>query len=782
MPEQNVNAVPITESSSRPRHPYAMAALVLTLATAGISLFLTNRDLLPLQRFYLLKYGLAATHLRPTGKFTFAEVVDHAQLTLAVPQDVADDNNHLVLSQAAASRGRGPLYFTPRIVTTDYFYDLLRTYVYQGQSPADLLDPTAHLSLTALLLFGFAGIFLDWSNNRKRRIGIIRRGPSLLDRDQFNRALHSDGIGFEVKGLPSLRELFLAPPWRRGHTRQSGLSQLLAPLRGRGIIRIPRKKECSHQLLVGATGTGKSQLLVQLINEIQHRGEVAIIYDPDGEFLAQFYDEARGDIILNPLDTRCPYWSPSEELAANEEALTLAESLFPEPHNADDKNTFFIRAPRQILARLFEYKPTPQELVGWLTTQGEIDKRLKGTEMEEMLAKSAGPQRAGILAALGMALNAFRLLREEEECATRWTAREWSKTRKGWIFITSTETTRTVQLPLISMWLDTILLRLMTKPPTGTTTTPVWLLIDELASLRRLPSLQPALTRARKYQIKIVIGFQGQSQMQELYGREAAETIMGMPATTVFFRTKEPQAADWVSRSIGEQEVAREKLTYSLQTGLTGKKTRNYAIEIKSERAVTASQIEGLPDLTGYIKVENSITHFRLPIVPRLPQVPAFIPRNTTGFAALTLPEPYTIIDTLTPSDPPQPDSTLPAQPAAPPKIFTAGGTLANTPAQTLPGDDDAADLPFESHRHTLPVPALTAGALDSSLTTNYHDSATASLLTADASSTANPIRQAVELAEVLTALAITTQSPTANAPDPEEQHAPDITDDVFLA
>jgi hypothetical protein len=66
-------------------------------------------------------------------------------------------------------------------------------------------------------------------------------------------------------------------------------------------------------------------------------------------------------------------------------------------------------------------------------------------------------------------------------------------------------------------------------------------------------------------------------------------------------------------------------------------------------------------------------------------------------------------------------------------------------------------------------------------LATNYHDTATASLLTDDASSTASPIRQAVELAEVLTALAIATQSPTANAPDPEEQHAPDITDDVFL-
>ena len=163
MPEQNVNAVPITESSSRPRHPYAMAALVLTLGIAGTSLFLTNRDLLPLQRFYLLKYALAATNLRPTGNFTFAEVFDHGQLTLAVPEDVAtDDNNHLVLSQAATDRGRGPLYFTPRIVATDYFYNLLHDYVFHRQSPADLLDSTRHLTVNALLIFLVAGLFLDW--------------------------------------------------------------------------------------------------------------------------------------------------------------------------------------------------------------------------------------------------------------------------------------------------------------------------------------------------------------------------------------------------------------------------------------------------------------------------------------------------------------------------------------------------------------------------------------------------------------------------------------------
>jgi hypothetical protein len=216
-----------------------------------------------------------------------------------------------------------------------------------------------------------------------------------------------------------------------------------------------------------------------------------------------------------------------------------------------------------------------------------------------------------------------------------------------------------------------------------------------------------------------------------------------MPATTIFFRTKEPQAADWVSRSLGEHEIAREKISYSLVSGLHHRKTRNYTIEVKAERAVTASQIEGLPDLTGYIKVEDSITHFHLPIVPRIPRVPAFDPRNTIGFAALTLPEPYTILDTVTPDEPPPPTSPATPKPPPLPKIFTAGGTLAHTPAQALPGNEQDVDLPFDPEAPLVPIPtfephptsainALVGAALVSSLATNYNDPTTASLLTSE--------------------------------------------------
>jgi hypothetical protein len=397
---------------------------------------------------------------------------------------------------------------------------------------------------------------------------------------------------------------------------------------------------------MGDTGTGKSILLRQLLRQIRDRGEVAVVYDPDGTFLSEFYDESRGDVILNPLDRRCPFWQPSHELGSNAEALTLAQSLFPDTHA---ENQFFVKAPRMILAHLLQYDPTPQELVAWLASQDEIDDRIRGTEMEAMLSKAAGAQRGGVLASLGIALNAFRLLPAREECQREWTAQEWGASRKGWIFLTSTKTTHQAQLPLISMWLDTIILRVMTLPKSGTAPVPVWLIIDELASLQKLPQLQTALTEARKYQLKVVLGLQGKSQLEERYGTFAARTLLSQPKTKIFFRTNEPEAAKWVSEALGDQEIARERETASQSSGLHNRRSKSYTVEVKTERAVTAAQIQGVPDRTGFIKHENFITQFRLGIVPPIPHAMPLDLRDTTGFAALTVPVPYSVVETPAP-------------------------------------------------------------------------------------------------------------------------------------
>ena len=81
-------------------------------------------------------------------------------------------------------------------------------------------------------------------------------------------------------------------------------------------IRIPCADETEHIMLLGDPGTGKSQTIHHFLLQIAARqpAEAVVIYDPACEFVKRHYNAARGDIILNPLDQRCPYWSPAAEL------------------------------------------------------------------------------------------------------------------------------------------------------------------------------------------------------------------------------------------------------------------------------------------------------------------------------------------------------------------------------------------------------------------------------------------------------------------------------------
>jgi type IV secretory pathway TraG/TraD family ATPase VirD4 len=92
------------------------------------------------------------------------------------------------------------------------------------------------------------------------------------------------------------------------------------------MILIPPEDLPKHFLLMGDTGTGKSALIRQILGQLHESGQTAIVYDPAREYVERFYHPERGDVILNPLDARSPYWNPGEELAHEAEARTIAES------------------------------------------------------------------------------------------------------------------------------------------------------------------------------------------------------------------------------------------------------------------------------------------------------------------------------------------------------------------------------------------------------------------------------------------------------------------------
>lgn len=567
------------------------------LSAAAVQTYHHARTWTPLQRWYLSPYVrsalMAGVSLTGAGPYALLHVVDGSGHRLALddqiePASVTADMPFRLTEQARHAGARGLVWHDARYPHAA-LHAFLRRWIYEDQRLIDLTRPAAWSGLTVFLVGALVAIPVDLSRARMRRHGRRLKGPELVTAAQFNRRYRADGVGFL-------------------QTRTHGRTTW---------VRVPRAIESSHFLIMGDSGTGKSALIRQLLQQIEARGEAAIVYDPALEYTGQFYTPARGDHILNPLDARSPFWSPGDEWRHEAETLTLATSLFPDRHH---ENAFFTEGPRRIFAHLLTLRPRPDELAFWLRHEAELDRRVKGTAYAAMIDRQAPAQRSGVLASLNMVADTLQLLPEERETRQRWSAADWSATRTGWLFLTSTPETRPRLVPLISLWLDTLVLRLMNQGETHPRRT--WFVLDELASLQRLPQLHTAITENRKSNNPLVLGFQGRSQLETRYGHDA-EAMLSQPATKIFLRTSEPRAAKWVAEAIGDIEI--ERLRESRSQGRGGQQT--HGLERQVEPLVMASEIAGLGALRGYLKLSNLVVRLSVPFIHRPQTEPAFVPR-----------------------------------------------------------------------------------------------------------------------------------------------------------
>jgi type IV secretory pathway TraG/TraD family ATPase VirD4 len=434
------------------------------------------------QQAYLGMYiGSEVRLWSKTAPSLMAYRVEGKQKRLAVDRDLSDA---AVLSRKAKIEWERGTYNNAEL------HRWLEREIYGGESPWALLWAAVWKVGAGVLLVGLAlAVPRDQERRRTRKYGRRTKGPELVTAAEFNRSQKSDGIGFITKERRTLIEFLLRCDGKR--------------------VRVPRERESSHFLLMGDTGSGKSSLIRQILMQVEGRGETAIVYDPALEYTPQFFNPTRGDVILNPLDERMPYWSPCDEVRHEAEAEGLAAALFKDDPRT---NPFFVMVPRQIFAHLLIEQPkrTPQELLAILRDERELAKRLKDTEHAAAIYPDAGPQRGGMIATLNSVSNALKLLPRKEETKTSWTATEWAQQRQGWLFVTSPPEFRERLRPLISMWLDMLVLRLMNQGKPGVR--PVWLILDELQSLHALPQLHTAITESRKVKNPVVLGFQGRSQ------------------------------------------------------------------------------------------------------------------------------------------------------------------------------------------------------------------------------------------------------------------------------
>ncbi len=589
------------ETIVRPPHypVYSFGAVFIALVVTALCVYLHLAFVMtPLQRYYLSCYaetGFLGT-VRQSSDYQLVTVADRQRHARPVTEaDVQPGSTPqvigkpipLALSPAARASGIVFLYRGAKVSYLNRpLHDYLRRFVYDGDSLVGIFRIPLSSGLAVFLLQLPFVVRKDIQRLKELKYGRLLKGPVLVSPKAFNKAIKGDGIGFRTTEFKDL-------------------------------MRIPLRAEGQHIELMGDTGTGKTRLIMQLLVQIRERGHSAIVYDPACEFVQRFYDPSK-DIILNPLDARCPYWGPSEELRRRAEAKAIAASLY-QP-TTDKKGEFFTETPQKIFAHLLTFKPSPQELVEWMANPDEIDRRVQNTEMAMMIAKGAQQQRNGVLASLGLIADSLRMLPKEETAQSSWSATDWAEHRQGWIFLTSKPSEREALRPLHSLWIDLLVLRLLNEPKE--TQHPVWFVLDELASLQRLPQLHTAITENRKSKNPLVLGFQGKAQLEMIYGH-LAEVMLSQPTTKIFLRTTEPKAAEWVSNAIGKIEIERLRETHS--TGLRA--GNNFTVERQVEPLVLDSEISGLPDRHAFLKLGNHVSRFAFDYWNIPATQPAFVPR-----------------------------------------------------------------------------------------------------------------------------------------------------------
>jgi len=580
---------------------YTYGAVMLALLCTGAFLWAAFTAQSPLQQFYTPAYlkSAVAGQFKKQDKYRLLYLGNaKSQSRIATTADVAEGSTPtpdgealpLALSSAAAGNGFRSLF---RGAEASYQNEPLHSYlksaVFEGHGFGDIYGNELWYGVIALCAMLPYSIFRDVKRRKEMKYGRRLKGPQMCSPKEFNQEVEGDGIGIQTAD-------------------------------DKVVLRIPRRSEAQHIEIIGDTGSGKSTLLMGFMQQIADRGETAIVYDPACEFIQRFYDESRGDIILNPLDNRCPYWGPAEELRSKAEAKAIAASLY-QP-TSDRKGEFFTETPQKIFAHLLTKGPSPQDLVQWMSDPAEVDRRVEGTEYAQMIAKGAQQQRSGVLASLGLIADSLRMLPRKGQAGKSWSATEWAETRQGWIFITSKATEREALRPLHSLWIDLLVLRLMSAPTEKQNK--VWFVLDELASLQRLPQLHTAITESRKNNNPIILGLQGKAQLEDIYRPLLAQVMLSQPATKIFLKTTEPNAAEWVSNAIGKVEIERVKETHSQGT----RQGKSFTVDRQIEPLVMDSEISGLDDKHAFLKLGNHVARFNFDYIEIPKTIPAFVPRR----------------------------------------------------------------------------------------------------------------------------------------------------------
>jgi type IV conjugative transfer system coupling protein TraD len=335
-----------------------------------------------------------------------------------------------------------------------------------------------------------------------------------------------------------------------------------------GNMPLVKDMETRHFLVAGSTGSGKTNLIHHLLLQATGKKQPAVIIDQTGEMIAKYYNPARGDIIFNPFDERGRAWDFWRDCDAREDLERFSKILigFNRNRSGSHSDPFWEIAAETVFNACAEFLRPRKAWVKDLATMAcysDIDYLrivLRGTEAARYLGEDSKQTAASIAAVLSNNARPLTYLPNISNNNAFSLKEHFANIQNGsdaWLFLATKPSSRQLTLPLISCLTELALSRLMEIGIDSKRR--VWVVMDELPSLGKIPALTPIMTEGRKYGACVLAGIQSLNQLYSNYGQYEGSTIFGQFATSFFFRNTEPAIAKMISSMCGSEIITRQQ-------------------------------------------------------------------------------------------------------------------------------------------------------------------------------------------------------------------------------
>lgn len=335
------------------------------------------------------------------------------------------------------------------------------------------------------------------------------------------------------------------------------------------LLDLSKRTWCRHFFIAGSVGSGKTQIIWPIVQQIRRRRKKLFLLDVKGDYTAAI----KGALILSPWDRRSVYLDIAADIRTSAAASAFASAMIP---REEGSNSFFSTAAELILTGCLR---ALQRRTGtkWHWEDLDLLLNLSAAELAPCLAEhyakahpllTAGDSTsANVMASVSSYTQTISQLAEafgsgldeRGRPRKRLSLVAWAKDDyEGCptIIAHAGPDTGLTQRYLAAV-IDTLVPTIMQLPDDvsegGRT---IFFVLDELSTIGKVKNLAALIDKGRSKGCSVIVGVQDRAQLAAIHGENFSKALPGMIGSHIITQTQIGPTRNELAAMLGDRRVA----------------------------------------------------------------------------------------------------------------------------------------------------------------------------------------------------------------------------------